>query len=87
LHFVTISSDRAFNWKIERLHENIRERTKIMRQFKSLESAKAIMKGWEIFYNFIRKHQALGCCPYEVATDLKLGTNKWLSLIEIANKN
>lgn len=83
-HFVTISSDKRFNWKIERLHENIRERTKTMRQFKSLESAKAIMKGWEIFYNFIRKHQALGCCPYEIATDLKLGTNKWLDLINMS---
>ena len=30
------------------------------------------MKGYEIFYNFCRKHQALGKCPYELATDIKL---------------
>jgi hypothetical protein len=25
------------------------------------------MKGWEIYYNFITKHQALNKCPYELA--------------------
>lgn len=38
------SSDKAFNWRIERLHNSIRERTKIMRQFGEINSAKAIMK-------------------------------------------
>ena len=42
------------------------------------------MKGYEIYYNFIRKHQALGKCPYELATDLKLGENRWLELIELS---
>lgn len=83
-HHITKSSEDGFNWKIERLHENIRERTKIIRQFKSLDSAKAIMKGWEIFYNFCRKHQGINCYPYELATDLQLGMNKWLGLIKLA---
>lgn len=38
----------------------IRDRTKIMRGFHgSLESARAIMKGMEIYYNFVRKHQGI----------------------------
>ena len=83
LHKITRSTDKAFNWKIERLHNNIRERTKIMRQFKSVESAKDIMKGYEIYYNFCRKHQALEKYPYEVAIpSLQLGKNKWLELIQ-----
>jgi len=46
------------------------------------------MKGYAIFYNFIRKHQALGKCPYELATDLKLTQgNKWLELIKLAVRN
>jgi len=50
-----------------------------------VESAQAIMKGYEIFYNFIRKHQAIGVCPYELATDLNLeNPNKWMGLIEMA---
>ncbi len=42
------------------------------------------MKGMEIYYNFITKHQAINCCPYELATDLKLGVNKWLDLIKLS---
>src|SRR3989344_1151997 len=48
IHNVVIASERGFNHKIERLHNTIRDRTKIMRGFHgSLESAKAIMKGME----------------------------------------
>lgn len=42
-----------------------------------IESASAIMKGHEIYYNYIRKHQGIGCCPYELAiSELKLGKNR-----------
>ena len=77
----------GFNHKIERMHSNVRERTKVFRGFGSIDGAYAIMKGYEIFYNFIRKHQATGKCPYELATDLKLeNPNKWLELIQISKK-
>ena len=53
----------------------------------SISSANAIMKGYEIYYNFINKHQAINCCPYELATDLKLNEkNKWIELIRILNQ-
>jgi hypothetical protein len=45
-----------FNYKIERLYNSIIEKTKIFREFKILESVKDLMKGYEIFYNFIRIH-------------------------------
>lgn len=78
----------GFNIFIERLHNSIRERTKTFRGFHgSVESANAIMKGYEIFYNFIRKHQAINGCPYELATDLKLSSNnKWVELINISKQ-
>jgi hypothetical protein len=52
----------------------------------SLGSAKAIMKGIEIYYNFVRKHQGIdGKTPSEEAIpELNLNTNKWLSLIKLA---
>jgi transposase-like protein len=83
---VNASKGEGFNHKIERLHNSIRQRTKTFRGFHgSIKSAEAIMKGLEIYYNFIRKHMAIGCCPYELAIpDLKLGTNKWLDLIKLA---
>ncbi len=85
-HNVVIASERGFNHKIERLHNSIRERTKTTRGFHGcLESAYAIMKGYEIYYNFIRKHQALGKTPADVALpELKLGKNRWLDLIKKA---
>jgi len=86
VHNVVIASERGFNHPIERLHNSIRERTKVMRGFHgSMFSASAIMKGYEIYYNFIRKHQGIGCCPYELAIpSLELGKNRWLDLIRIS---
>ncbi len=87
IHNKNISSkDEGFNYPIERLHNNIRQRTKVFRGFHgSIKSANAIMKGWEIYYNFITKHQSIDCCPYELATDLKLNSNnKWLELIRLS---
>ncbi|MEW6063083.1 MAG: hypothetical protein AB1571_01800 [Nanoarchaeota archaeon] len=87
IHNVVIASERGFNHPIERLHNTIRERTKVMRGFHGcLESAYAIMKGLEINYNFNRKHMALdGKTPAEVAIpELELGINRWLDLIKLA---
>ncbi len=88
IHNVVIASERGFNHKIERLHNTIRERTKIMRGFHgSLDSARAIMKGFEIFYNFIRKHQGIKKKPYEMALpELKFSNNVWLDLIKLSEK-
>ena len=82
---VNASRGEGFNHKVERMHNNIRARTKTFRGFGSIESANAIMKGYEVYYNFIMKHQALNKCPYELATDLKLNeNNKWLELIGLS---
>ena len=79
----------GFNVPIERFHNDVRDRTKIMRGFHgSVESADSILKGFVIFYNFIRKHQGIKCSPYELACpELKIeGVNKWLGLIKMANR-
>ena len=85
---VTSKEEDVFNYQIERLHNSIRARTKVMRGFHgSVESANLIMKGYEIYYNFITRHQTLNCCPYELAIpELKLNSeNKWLELINLSN--
>lgn len=91
---VVVSAEEGnFNHPIERLHNSIRARTKTIRGFHgSINSANAIMKGWEIYYNFITKHQQIKCCPYELACPeltliLKDAKNKWLGLIKLANFN
>lgn len=89
---VNASAGEGFNIKIERLHNSVRHRIKTFRGFHgSVDSANAIMRGYEIYYNFIRKHLALGCCPYELALpklkDRLNVTNKWLVLIQLAQQN
>ncbi len=85
---VNASRGEGFNIMIERLHNNIRQRTKTFRGFHgSVDSANTIMKGYEIFYNFIRKHQAIKCTPSELATDIKLNGNKWLDLIHLSHES
>jgi len=85
---ITQLKGEGFNHKVERMHSNIRARTKTFRSFHgSTETANAIMKGLETYYNFIRKHEAINCCPYELACPElrgKLGLNKWLGLIQLS---
>jgi transposase-like protein len=82
---VTQLKNEGFNIKIERMHNSIRHRIKTFRGFHgSVSSANAIMKGYEIYYNFIRKHLALGKTPSELETDIKLEGNKWLELINLS---
>ncbi|MEK6897856.1 MAG: DDE-type integrase/transposase/recombinase [Nanoarchaeota archaeon] len=86
---VTQLKNEGFNHKVERMHSNIRARTKTFRGVhNSIEARNAIMKGLSIYYNFIRSHQAIGCEPYKLAIpELKLGNNKWLDLIKLSNTN
>lgn len=87
---IVSEKDEVFNYPIERLHNSIKARTKIMRGFHgSINSANAIMKGWEIYYNFITKHQQIKCCPYELAIPelaevLGEVKNKWIGLIQMS---
>lgn len=51
---VNASKGGGFNIKIERLHNSVRHRIKTFRGFHgSIESANAIMRGYEIYYNRI----------------------------------
>ncbi len=87
---VTQSKNDGFNIWVERMHNSIRQRTTGFRGLHgSVESAYAIMKGIEIFYNFINKHGALnGKSPSELAIpSLQFQTaNRWLELIKLANQ-
>lgn len=85
------SKGEGFNIWIERMHGSIRQRTKTFRGLHgSVESAYALMKGMEIYYNFIRKHEALNNrTPSELAIpslEFK-SANRWLELIRLANNS
>jgi hypothetical protein len=77
---------RSNNDKVERLHNTVRERVKVMRGLHSDKSAAVFNVGLKAYYNYIRPNQALGGkTPAEVAgIDLELRENKWLGLVNKA---
>jgi putative transposase len=67
---------------IERFHGTIKERTKVMRGLKSMESALQFLDGFMVYYNYLRPHEKLeGKTPAEEAKiDYKLKTWKDITL-------
>jgi len=77
------------NHRVERLHNTMREREKVMRHLKRADSAEKILKGFRVYYNFVRPHMTLdGHTPaQEAAIPIQLGTNRWLDLIRQAARD
>jgi transposase-like protein len=78
-----INKPHANNNRIERLNGTLRERVKVQRGWKSMESQ--IAEGQRIHYNFVKPHQSLaGMTPAQRAGILE-GRN-WLELLSDALK-
>ena len=73
------------NNPIERHNEDIKQRYKVMRHFKSFASAEAFLSLRRNIFNFVRSHSGLrGKTPAEGALELNFGKNKLMGLIEIS---
>lgn len=67
--------------KIERFHETLKQRTKVMRGLKNMESAIDFIDGWLVHYNYLRPHHALDDkTPAEVA-GIKYPYKNWAEII------
>ena len=67
---------------IERFHGTLKDRLKVMRGLKSPETADFLIKGWLVFYNYIRPHESLDDkTPAEVAKVI-LPFKNWLEVVE-----
>jgi transposase-like protein len=78
----------GLNSKVERLHETIREREKVMRGMQTRQTAQEIVEAMRINYNFVREHSTIKKRPAEKARiKLSLGENKIENLIRLAVKN
>lgn len=66
---------------IERFQGTIKDRTKVVRGFKTMTTATLILKGFLIHYNFFRPHISLGDrTPAEIA-GIKLPYRTWTDFI------
>ena len=72
---------------IERFQGTIKERTKVMRGLKTMDSAKIISEGFIIHYNFLRPHMTLKGKTPAVAAGLKLPFKTWIELIDYLWRN
>ena len=72
------------NNKMERLNGEIRDREKTMRGLKKEDTP--ILKGYQIFHNYMREHEGLdGKTPSEACGIKVKGKNKWITLIQNAS--
>jgi len=67
---------------IERFHGSLKNRTKVMRGFKKPESARLILDGWLVYYNFFRPHESLNDkTPAQIA-GIKFPYTNWLDVVK-----
>lgn len=65
------------------MNGEVRDREKVMRGLKRTDTP--ILKGIQIYYNFIRPHEGLnGATPADRAGIKIEGDNKWLTIIQNA---
>ena len=65
---------------MEHMNGEIRDREKVFRGLKRMDTP--ILKGYQIYHNYIRPHESLqGNTPAERAGIKVEGENKWLTII------
>jgi hypothetical protein len=84
IRHIHIEGDHNNN-KMERLNGEIRDREKVMRGVKRMDSV--ALKGYQMYHNYFREHEGLvGKTPAEVAGIKIEGQNKWMTVIQNAAK-
>jgi transposase-like protein len=79
-------SGEVHNNKMERFNGEVRDREKVMRGLKKKDTV--ILKGYQVFHNYIRPHEALdGRTPADLCGIEVKGKNKWLTIIQNASRS
>jgi transposase-like protein len=85
IRHIMIRGDHNNN-KMERMNGEVRDREKVMRGLKKTDTP--ILKGYQLFHNYIRPHEGLdGKTPSEACGITIEGQNKWKTLIQNATKH
>jgi len=79
---IRIKGDKNNN-KMERMNGEVRDREKVMRGLKREDTP--ILRGYQLFHNYVRPHEALeGRTPAEACGLEVRGENRWMTLIQNA---
>lgn len=74
------------NNKMERLNGEVRDREKVMRGLKKVDST--ILSGYQLYHNFVRPHEGIDNQTPAERCGVKIeGENKWITIIQNAKKN
>jgi transposase-like protein len=77
----TIASESTS--KIERFQGTLKERTKVMKAFRDIETLIPFTEGFLVYYNFLKPHEALdGKTPAEKAK-LRYSAKTWVDIVNI----
>lgn len=84
IRHIHLQKDRNNN-KMERLNGEIRDREKVMRGLKKMDTP--IIEGYRIYHNYVRPHMSLdGQTPADKCGIKIEGDNKWITLIQNAKR-
>lgn len=85
--FKVLSSGESTS-QIERFHGTIKDRTKVMRSFRNMETLIQFMDGYLVYYNFFKPNEALkGDTPAEAAkVDYQVRNWKDLSRLQVSKE-
>jgi len=79
---IRLQGDRNNN-KMERLNGEVRDREKVMRGLKIVNTS--VLPGYQLYHNFLRPHEGIGDqTPAEKCGVRIEGENKWMTLIQNA---
>ena len=71
------------NNKMERLNGEVRDREKVMRGLKKIDTS--VLPGYQIYHNYVRPHEGIGNVTPAEKCGIKIeGDNKWVTLIQNA---
>ncbi len=66
---------------IERFHNTLKDRTKVMRDLRDRETLKRFTDGWLVYYNFFRPNMALKNRPPAVVAGLNYECHNWADVV------
>jgi transposase-like protein len=66
---------------IERFHSTLKQRTKVMRGLQNLQTARLLLDGWLMHYNFFRPHETLNGRTPAQAAELAFRYASWRDVV------